>query len=220
MNLRTSTPGSRPLLVTDCDEVLMHMVVPFRGWLDEAHGIDFAMEATDFSGALKRRECGTRLGRAEVWPLLEAFFTDEMARQYPVDGAFEALARIGGQADIVVLTNIGDIMHPLRAAQLRTHGLDCALVCNRGPKGPALAKIIAEHEPSVVVYVDDLAQHIDSAARDAPGAWRLQMVAEPEIAPQIATAPCAHARIDDWASAINWIEERFAMGHAAPDSQA
>ena len=35
---------SKPLIITDCDEVLLHMVAPFRDWLGEAHGIDFSME--------------------------------------------------------------------------------------------------------------------------------------------------------------------------------
>ena len=34
---------SRPLLITDCDEVLLHMVSHFADWLDEAHDIDFGL---------------------------------------------------------------------------------------------------------------------------------------------------------------------------------
>ncbi|KAB2847480.1 MAG: HAD family hydrolase, partial [Sphingopyxis terrae] len=50
---------TRPLVITDCDEVLMHMVVPFAQWVDEEHGVIFRMEDTSFAGALKRKECGT-----------------------------------------------------------------------------------------------------------------------------------------------------------------
>ena len=32
---------SRPLLITDCDEVLLHMVRHFGVWLRESHDIDF-----------------------------------------------------------------------------------------------------------------------------------------------------------------------------------
>ena len=35
---------SRPLLVTDCDEVLLHMVAHFGDWLSEAHQLDLAVE--------------------------------------------------------------------------------------------------------------------------------------------------------------------------------
>ena len=40
---------NRPLLITDCDEVLLHMVKPFRDWLAEFHGIDFHWNGNDFA---------------------------------------------------------------------------------------------------------------------------------------------------------------------------
>ena len=43
---------SRPLLITDCDEVLLHMVSHFRDWVAQAHDVNFAVDSTDFSGAL------------------------------------------------------------------------------------------------------------------------------------------------------------------------
>lgn len=49
---------NRPLVITDCDEVLLHMVAHFRDWLGEAHGIDFTFDAPDFTTALTRRETG------------------------------------------------------------------------------------------------------------------------------------------------------------------
>ena len=35
---------SRPLLISDCDEVLLYMVVPFAQWLDEAHDVHFDVD--------------------------------------------------------------------------------------------------------------------------------------------------------------------------------
>ena len=58
---------TRPLVITDCDEVLMHMVVPFAEWVDAEHGVLFRIEDASFAGALKRKECGTPLEAAEVW---------------------------------------------------------------------------------------------------------------------------------------------------------
>ena len=40
---------TRPLLITDCDEVLLHMVVPFRAWLDEEHDVHFSFENEGFA---------------------------------------------------------------------------------------------------------------------------------------------------------------------------
>lgn len=209
-------PTPRPLLVTDCDEVLMHMVVPFRDWLNERHDIEFRLAGASFAGALHRRKCGSQLEHEEVWPLLGEFFTGEMHRQYPAPYAFDALARLGARADIVVLSNVGDTIHDLRVEQLRAQGLDCRLVTNRGEKGPALKRIVDEFAPSVTVYVEDLEVHHESAASHVPEAWRLQMVIEPEIADAISPARHAHARIDRWIEAEAWIAERFDDARRAP----
>src|SRR3546814_14403708 len=88
-------------------DLLMHMVVPFAQWVDAEHGVLFRMEDASFAGALKRKECGTPLEAAEVWPLLDGFFRTEMARQTPIRGAMAAMAAIARHADIVVLTNVG-----------------------------------------------------------------------------------------------------------------
>ena len=39
----------RPQLITDCDEVLLHMVRHFGVWLGETHEIDFTPHAGDFA---------------------------------------------------------------------------------------------------------------------------------------------------------------------------
>ena len=49
---------SRPLLITDCDEVLLHMVSHFRDWLGEAHDVEFAFETGQFAEALTDRNSG------------------------------------------------------------------------------------------------------------------------------------------------------------------
>jgi len=202
---------NRPLLITDCDEVLLHMVSHFAAWLDEAHEIHFALDRHDFVGALTARADGAPVPAERVWPLLDGFFDTEMHRQTLVPHAGEALAAIGAVADIVVLTNLGDHRQPGRVAQLDAHGIRHRVVCNQGGKGRPVAKLIEEFAPSTAVFVDDLAQHHESVAKHAPDVWRLHMVAEPLMAPHIAPAPHAHARIDDWATAERWVLDRFAM---------
>ena len=50
----------RPLLITDCDEVLLHMVSHFRDWLGETQGVDFAMNGNDFSKSMRHQGSGER----------------------------------------------------------------------------------------------------------------------------------------------------------------
>jgi len=199
---------SRPLVVTDCDEVLLHMVRHFRDWVGEAHGIAFDLDANPFATMLGPR--GEPIEDAEKWRYLDLFFDTEMHRQTAIDGAVAALVELGREADVVVLTNLGDRYHAPRSAQLREHGIAVPVFTNQGPKGPALQRIVAQYAPSRAVFVDDLAHHHASAAELLPEVSRLHLCGEPAVAPHI---PCAreaghaHARLDTWAEALPWLLE-------------
>ncbi|MFZ5748913.1 MAG: HAD family hydrolase [Pseudomonadota bacterium] len=202
----------KPLLICDCDEVLLHMVRHFGVWLSEAHDIDFSPSGGDFATSMKRRIDGSRVPREEMWALLDGFFPGEMARQTLVPHAREALERLSERADIVILTNLGDHCRDHRIAQLATHGIVHRVECNQGGKGGPVARLMEEYAAGVTVFVDDLAVHHDSVSRHAPSAHRLHLISEPDLAPHVAPAPAAHARIDDWRAAEEWIVARFDAG--------
>lgn len=204
----------KPLLICDCDEVLLHMVRHFSAWLDEAHDVEFDVSNHDWANAMKRRS-GDELTVEEIWGYLGGFFPGEMARQTLVPHAREALAALAQTADIVILTNLQDHCREPRIAQLDTHGIVHRVECNQGGKGRPVAKLVEEHGAGVAVFVDDLAQHHESVARAAPHVHRLHMVSEPVMAPHVPPAPFAHARIDDWREAEAWIAARFAAGQPA-----
>src|SRR3546814_13814713 len=98
---------ARPLLVTDCDEVLLHMVVPFRQWLDEEHHIHFDLSSGEFTRELRHKLTGEVVADELIWPLLRAFFETEMRRQQPIAGADAGLDELGRGDDRVVQTNTG-----------------------------------------------------------------------------------------------------------------
>jgi len=199
---------SRPLVITDCDEVLLHMVRHFGDWLGEVHGIDLDLAGNPFQ--TMRRRSGESLSDADKWAFLDLFFDTEMARQTAIEGAVEAMAVLGREADVVVLTNLGDRYQPSRTRQLLEHGIQARVFTNQGPKGPALQRIVAELAPSRAVFIDDIAHHHASAAELLPDIARLHFCGEPAVASGI---PCAfeaghaHARIDAWAEALPWLLE-------------
>ncbi len=203
---------SRPLLITDCDEVLLHMVVPFAEWLDEAHHIHFDLESGNFVDALRHKDDGRIVKGEQVWPLLKGFFETEMHRQKPIDGAVAAISSLSEIADIVVLTNLTDEHRGPRGAQLKAVGIDKPVYTNQGGKGDLMRQILAEYEPSVAVFVDDLAHQHMSIAEHAPHVWRLHMVGEPRLAPHIKTSDKAHQRIDAWDQAHGWIHKILSEG--------
>jgi len=204
---------TRPLLVTDCDEVLLHMIGHFREWLAEAHEVDFNLAAVGFRDAMREAD-GDPVKEERVWALLDLFFESEMHRQNIVPGAAEALQAIGEAADIVILTNIGDAYQANRVAQLEAFDIRHRVLCNRGGKGRPVLELIGELRPSVTLFVDDLAVHHESVAKHAPEVWRLHMIAEPVLAAATPPAPDAHARIDGWDEALPWILARLDQGDA------
>ncbi|MBX3595844.1 HAD family hydrolase [Sphingomonas sp.] len=205
----------KPLLICDCDEVLLHMVRHFGAWLDEAHDIEFDLSHGDWSRAMRPRD-GSRLTPDAMWGYLDGFFPGEMGRQTLVPHARDALASLAEIADIVILTNLQDHCRDHRIVQLESHGIAHRVECNQGGKGTPVARLVEEHGAGVTVFIDDLPQHHESVARAAPGVFRLHMVSEPALAAHVPAASHAHARIDDWREARRWIAARFADGVPAP----
>ncbi len=203
---------SRPLIVCDCDEVLLHMVAPFRDWLAESQGVTFEMRSNNFAEAMRWTASGEPVEGPEIWRLLRAFFDTEMHRQTAIEGAIEAMAQLSERADVVVLTNLLDDHRDSRQAQLDSHGIAARVFTNQGPKGPALQRIIAEYRPSHTFFVDDLPQHHQSARETVGEVTTLHLCGEPMLAPHIA---CAHeaghadARIDSWDEALPWLLARL-----------
>jgi len=201
---------SRPLVVTDCDEVLLHMVRHFRQWLDEAHGVSFALEGNPFTQSLTRKGSDEPLPDEETWDLLRQFFVSEMPRQTAIEGAAAAIAELQREADVVVLTNLADEFNEGRRLQLLDHGIAARVFTNQGPKGEALRRIVEEYAPERAVFIDDIAKHHASAAETRPDIFRLHFCGEPAIAAHV---PCAlteghaHARIDNWREALPWLLE-------------
>lgn len=202
---------NRPLVICDCDEVLLHMIAPFGQWLGTEHAIDFTVK-NDFAQAMRYRASGQVVDKQDVWRLLGAFFDTEMDTQQPITGAIEAMKTLSQTADVVILTNLLDHRAAARKEQLAGHGLDVEVYTNQGPKGAAIRRIVEEHGPGKVAFIDDLPQHHASAAEEYPDSIRLHLCGEPELAPHIDCAyeaGHAHARIDRWDEALPWLLARL-----------
>ncbi|MEO0061482.1 MAG: hypothetical protein RLZZ08_42 [Pseudomonadota bacterium] len=201
---------NRPLVVTDCDEVLLHMVRHFRDWVGEEHGIAFRLDGNPFAQPMRRPGSAEDMPLDDKWLLLDQFFDSQFDRQTQIEGAAAAIAELSHDADVVVLTNLHDRYNAARTLQLAGHGMAMQVFTNQGPKGPALKRIVEQFTPSRAVFIDDLAQHHHSAAEDVPSISRLHLCGEPAIAAHV---PCAHvaghahARIDSWHEALPWLLE-------------
>ena len=203
---------NRPLLISDCDEVLLYMVAPFRDWLAESEGVEFRMEGNNFANAMRWKESGELVAEKDVWRLLGGFFDTEMHRQTPIEGAIEGLNTIAENAEVVILTNLNDERQQKRTEQLAKFDLHAKVFTNQGPKGPALSRIMEEYQPSRAIFIDDLPQHHESVSVDVPHVKRLHLCGEPMLASKIDCAfeaGHAHARIDNWNEALPWLLDQL-----------
>ena len=192
---------TRPLVICDCDEVLLHFVAPFADYLAAEHGLSLNLDSFALSGNIRRAD-GSAIDAAGFMPLLNGFFDTHMASQTPTPGAAAALAALAADCDIVILTNVDDRHNAVRTAELARHGMPYRVVCNSGPKGAPIRTLIADHGATSVAFVDDLPSHHSSVKRAAPEVFRLHMVADPRLRPLIPAAADADARIDDWPAAL------------------
>lgn len=203
---------NRPLIISDCDEVLLHMVAHFKDWLEQSEGVNFNLEGQNFAEALRWQSNNELVSPADMWRLLGRFFDTEMDSQLPIAGAVESINALAEVADVVILTNLVDERRDKRAAQLAAVGINAQVFTNQGPKGPMLQKIMDEFTPSRALFIDDLAQHHASVAEITPHVTRLHLCGEPMIAHSIDCAHKAghaHSRIDRWDEALPWIMQRL-----------
>ncbi|MBI1402961.1 MAG: HAD family hydrolase [Porphyrobacter sp.] len=203
---------TRPLVISDCDEVLLHMVAPFKAWLETSQGVSFNLEGHNFAEALRWQESGELLAPADIWRMLGRFFDTQMDSQAPIAGAVESINTLTEKADVVILTNLVDERRDKRAEQLAAVGINARVFTNQGPKGPALKAIIDEYAPTRALFIDDLAQHHASVAEITPQVTRLHLCGEPMIAHAIDCAHKAghaHSRIDRWDEALPWLLQRL-----------
>ncbi len=200
---------TRPLLICDCDEVLLHFTSPFRGFLSDVHDLELRFDSFALHGNVRHRTSGDPVENQRLPELLDQFFRNHMPTQTLVPGVAAALKQVAEAADIVVLTNLTDDLRDMRTAQLAGLGLPLTVYTNQGPKGPAVVRLLDQRKPARAMFIDDLPPHHSSVKAHAPHVHRLHMVAEPELHGVVPAADDADARIDHWHDAVPWILERL-----------
>lgn len=192
----------RPLLILDCDEVILRFAAPFRQWLADSRGVELRFDSFALVGNMRHIADGRPVDPADFPALLDGFFAEGQPMQTPAEGARAALDRLAEAMDIVCLTNVPDAFAGIRREVLRGHGFDIPVHANDGPKGRMVRRLADGRR---AVFVDDLPPHHMSVAKHAGHVGRLHMVADEELRRLIPAAPDAHARIDRWAEAAEWI---------------
>ncbi len=198
-----SLEGSRPLILTDADEVLVHFVAPLEKFLSK-QGLFLDLASFQLAGNIKCRETGYPVDKTDIPDLIGGFFRECVQSCPPVNGAAGALEKLSQRAQIIILSNVPAEQKAKRQTSLAGHGMDYPLIANRGPKGLAVQAITNYHE-APVFFIDDLPENISSVAEHAPDVHRIHFVADARLAGLVEPASGAHMRIDNWEKAADYI---------------
>ena len=199
----------RPLLIVDADEVLLRF----------AEGLDRFLAARDLyldlttyrlHGNVKRRDDDSALIDIEVTALLEEFRGDLDSLE-AVEHASEVLQQLRPLVQIVVLSNVSAAQAPARLRNFATLGFDFPLLVNSGPKGPSV-QALAKRGGRPTFFVDDIPQHLTSAAEHDPEVLRIHLIGDDRLKPLLPPAEHAHLRADTWREAGEFIRAQIAAG--------
>jgi FMN phosphatase YigB (HAD superfamily) len=199
-------PRGRPLVIVDADEVLLRFVDGFDRFL-RRRGFYLDLTSYRLHGNVKSLADNVAALDVEVTALIEEFRQDLDSLE-AVPGAREALANLSQMASVAVLSNISEAQAPARSRNLLSLGFDLPLIANEGPKGPAVKKLAA-HARASSFFVDDLPQHLASAAEMVPEVFRIHLVGDARLIGLLPLPIHAHCHARDWGAAEKFIKARL-----------
>jgi hypothetical protein len=201
---------TRPLIITDADEVLVRFGVGMEEFL-AAQGLYYDWSAFHFEGTIRRSSDDLAIPNHAVADIREKFLDDCVADLPPVFGASDALRRLSDHAQIVVLTNIPHSARDARRAGLTRLGMDYPIVTNVGGKGHAV-RDIARRVDARAVFVDDLPEHHESVALHAEDVHRIHFIEDPRLENLVGPAHHSHFRAETWSETERIIRSVLEIG--------
>lgn len=196
-----------PLIVTDCDEVLMQFLVGLETYL-ETQGLWLDLKSYALTGNIKHRGTDEVFAASGMPGLMKGFFETSTHALIAVPGAADALKALSARAQIVVLTNVPFSERETRAKNLGAQGMDYPVVANKGLKGGAVKKL-ADMVDAPVFFLDDIPHNIASVARAHDASHRLHFIADKRLAKLMGQSPDSHFHTTEWSEAHDFIAARL-----------
>jgi hypothetical protein len=196
-----------PLIVTDCDEVLMQFLVGLETYL-ETQGLWLDLRSYALTGNIKHRGTDEVFAASGMPGLMKGFFETSTHALIAVPGAADALKALSARAQIVVLTNVPFSERETRAKNLAAQGMDYPVVANKGLKGGAVKKL-ADMVDAPVFFLDDIPHNIASVARAHDASHRLHFIADKRLAKLMGQSPDSHFHTTEWSEAHDFIAARL-----------
>ena len=189
----------RPLLVLDVDDVVLEFIRPFPHFL-KSRGFGLTLASFRLTGNIAETATGRLIEQPEVTELLGDFFDAQADWQSIADGAADALAVLGRDAEIILLTAMPHKHRAARRAHLDALGLDYPLLTTEMAKGPAIAKLRGlKGRP--VAFVDDQPANLISARNSVADAHLFHLMADNSLRAFLPPTPQDIVSVEDWREA-------------------
>ena len=195
---------TRPLLVLDVDEVVLEFVAPFVRYLDH-RGYTFQSESFRLHGNVIAKDGGAPAPAETVSGLLDDFFCAQEDWQTPATGVTQALDRLSGAAEIVMLTAMPHAHRARRRALLDRLGISYPLVTTEKAKGPAVS-LLAGARSAPVAFVDDIPHNLVSVQTSYPRAGLFHLMAHEGMRKLLPPLPEGVVETLDWDDAAAKLE--------------
>jgi hypothetical protein len=189
----------RPLLVLDVDDVVLEFIRPFPNFL-KSRGFGLTLASFRLTGNIAETASGRLIEQPEVTALLGEFFDAQADWQSITDGAAEALAMLGGRAEIVLLTAMPHKHRAVRRAHLDALGLPYPLLTTEMAKGPAVAKLRG-NKGRPAAFVDDQPSNLASARNSVADVHLFHLMADNSLRAFLPPMPNDIAVVDNWRDA-------------------
>jgi len=192
-----SVSGSRPILITDADEVILHFADILSEYLlTQGMYVNFISYALE--GNIKYLDSHKPVQSARFKSIISDYFENYVEKQPLVDGARDHLKNLSAQCDIIILTNIPHDFADRRRQQLVDYGLNYPMISSSGPKGPVM-KHIRQMTEQKIIFIDDISHHHKSVAQTVPEALRIQYIANGHLNSIEKKSKYCHHRCRNWA---------------------
>lgn len=187
---------TRPLLVLDVDDVVLHFVRPFPRFL-EAAGYTLDLGTFRLVGNIREAATNKPADVEKVRELVDRFFTAQADWQTVTEGAAEAIAAFAPEAEIVMLTAMPHRYREVRKLHLDALGLAHPLLTTEMDKGPALKRLRGE-TGRPIAFVDDQPGNLVSAREWVPDIHLFHLMAEPSLRDLLPRPPEGVRIVEDW----------------------
>jgi hypothetical protein len=187
-------PGTRPVIISDIDEVILNFVLPFRHYL-ASQGYQLQTDTYKLNGNVFNNATGVAADNDTVFEMISGFFDDQAEWQDLVDNALPMLSALSNDYDIVLLTAMPHAHRDIRTEFMRKLGVPWPILTVESDKGHSVAVIAGERS---AVFIDDMAQNHDSVAEHAPDVHLFQFMAYRGFTGEMPTPPAKTEYHVDW----------------------